>query len=175
MIDPRMRTGLAGLLLGALLVGCAPSTGPSARSTVGPSEPAVPQGPDASAERLHDVCGSLLLFHASQGRLPDSLAELAAATGLEASRTLDPATGRPFAYARGGFAASAEGASVVVLAEPAPGAAVRWAVAFEPGRGASTCRVVALPASSPDPAARPADTPPPPGRSTGDTTSRRPQ
>jgi hypothetical protein len=97
---------------------------------------------------LHDVCGSILLFHGAYRRLPHSLAELQRATGLRQRQITDPVSNKPFLYAPGGLAVSAKGPRIVAVAAPAPAARTGWAVSVRHEEGTLRAEVVALPASA---------------------------
>lgn len=136
----RMSPAFAATLAVLWVAGCATDA-----DTSDPAGRSLRLGTDPAAERLHDVCGSLLLFHAQYGRLAGDLEELALATGLDDETLTDPRTGRPFAYEPDGFASGAGGRRIVVLAAPEPGASHRWGVTIVPGGSMMTGKVVALP------------------------------
>lgn len=103
---------------------------------------------DACATRLHDVCGALLLFYATNDRLPVDLSELQRAPGSEDIPSFTcPVSGKPYVYNPGGIRMP-EKASWVILYDPAPSHSnLRWAVSIlEPVSGQPlVTKVVALP------------------------------
>ena len=53
---------------------------------------------DACAERLHDVCGHMLLYYAIHRKLPPMLSALTSNGGLPLPPFVCPASGRPYVY-----------------------------------------------------------------------------
>jgi hypothetical protein len=137
------KPGTAALVLaaiGSLVIGCANPAQPM------PEKPeAAPGAFDPAAERLHDITGSLLLFRGAYGRMPTDLDELRLVTGLTSDATIDPATDKPFAYSREGFASSAGGRRLYVLAAPTPQRKSCLAVSITTGPGSGTGDVEVLP------------------------------
>jgi len=83
---------------------------------------------DPCAERLHDICGQLLLYCASKNALPKALSELQGTSTGKLPPLVCPTSGKPYVY-------NPEGIKVpglpgrVVLYDPTPAhSAMRWAV-----------------------------------------------
>ncbi|MHB1155583.1 MAG: hypothetical protein ACYC26_01960 [Phycisphaerales bacterium] len=103
---------------------------------------------DACAMRLHDLCGSLLLYYADHGRLPGALGELEPTAELNPVLTLTcPVSGKPYIYDPAGMDAGDGTGRIIVYDAEASHLGMRWAIKFgEPrGGGAMVARVVALP------------------------------
>ena len=132
---------LAAACAMALLAGCV-------SEPVDPAPREVPTGLNPTAERLHEICGSILLFHGAYHRMPESLEELRRATGMTPDAIIDPVTRRPFAYVPEGFATSPAGRRAVLLAAPGPGAETCWAVTVLQANRSLSAKVVALPAEA---------------------------
>lgn len=98
-------------LLGALLAGC--EMPPTATT-----RPAVANAPaDPCAERMHDLCGALLLYYMAHHDLPPALEDLAE---VDQSIALScPATRRPYEYVREGLNVRGETAKLILF-EPIP-------------------------------------------------------
>src|SRR5436189_3752975 len=108
-------TGTAMLLIGAMLVGCAPrGTKPATKASSGALTTTDPCG-----MRLHDICGPLLLYYATRHRLPDSLEML---NEIPHDETLDftcPVTQQPYVYDPSGLLNSSNGRLIVFDPTPA--------------------------------------------------------
>jgi hypothetical protein len=142
--------GLICIALMALALGCAGEPRPVARQ---PED--APPAFDLAAQRLHDITGSLLLFHGAYGRMPTTLQELRLATGLAPHATIDPATEKPFAFSQEGFASSAGGRRLYVLAAPTPQRRTCLGVAITTTPGAKTGQIEVLPADALDKMTKP--------------------
>jgi len=153
----RGAAALAAVAAAAMLAGCAMEP----MKPTKPPRPTPAAGLDPVAEQLHDICGSLLLFHNAYQRLPSSLEELCLATGLDRQRVTDVATGRPFAYEPDGFATSSAGAIVLLAGRP-EGGDTCWGVVVAKSAKPITAKVVALPATAMRAAAAPRGGPPGP-------------
>ncbi len=76
-------------------------------------------GGDASANRLHDIEGTLLMYFALHRRLPPTLDALRPLADADTDLQLTAPSGRPYLYAPGGLVAP--GASKrILVADPAP-------------------------------------------------------
>ena len=100
---------------------------------------------DPTADQLHDICGSILLFHGAYHRMPQSLAELCNATSLPTNAVRDRSTGAMFDYKPSGFATLSDGGSVVLLAGKAPPGESRWGIAMSQSGPTPVCKVVSVP------------------------------
>ena len=83
---------------------------------------------DACGERLHDVCGHLLLYHATHGKLPTTLAALPSAGGLPLPPLVCPVSGKAYVYNPKGLRI-ANRPGRLVLYDPEPShSGMRWAI-----------------------------------------------
>lgn len=102
---------------------------------------------DSCSERLHDLCGPLLLYQAIHGRLPEKLEDLrAVADPGEDLKFECPASGQAYLYDRKGVAVPGQPGPVFVR-DPLPSHnGIRWAiVVLRPeGAQAMNTRVVGL-------------------------------
>jgi len=102
---------------------------------------------DPCAGRLHDICGSLLLYRTQTGNLPERLEDLEAA-GLKGlpDALLCPVSGKPYLYDKSTAALPGVVGRVIVRdAEPVH-SGLRWAITIaepKPGEPLIT-RVVAV-------------------------------
>jgi hypothetical protein len=138
------------VLAAALLLGCQTEKQSKSTSLRGAeSDPVAPiSNTDPCATRLHDICGALLLFYATNDRLPADLTELERAPGSEDIPSFTcPVSNKPYVYNAGGIRMP-EKNSWVILYDPAPSHSnLRWAVSIlepVPGQPLVT-KVVALP------------------------------
>jgi hypothetical protein len=148
----RMACGLVmvGWLL--LLNGCAPAAGaraPRASSPAATSQRAVAApnlNTDPCATRLHDLCGSLLMYYREQQKLPPALADLSQTAGFAAIGELAcPESHQAYVYVPEGFSVPGVPGTVVVY-DPLPShAGWRWAITIIPGQGPLVAKVIALP------------------------------
>lgn len=125
---------------------------------------AVPSAIDPCAERLHDLCGPLLMYYAINRRLPEDLAALQSVAEPGQVVALEcPESGEPYVYEPEGFPRpNGPGRIIIYDATPAH-SGTRWTVAIDKGDPAEPliARVVSLPEAafmpaandSPDPAA----------------------
>jgi hypothetical protein len=120
----------------------------------GAGTPVVPiTNNDPCAGRLHQICGPLLLYYATNRRLPDSLDELFQVPGfqLQNDEFTCPVTRLPYIYDPRGIPAPASAGGRIILADATPAHShLRWAVSIiepkEPG-GALITKVIAVPES----------------------------
>jgi hypothetical protein len=106
-------------------------------------------GKDPCAERLHDVCGHLLLYYASHKRLPPTLAELKSTPTMPLPPLVCPASGKPYVYDPAGVSIPGRPGRLV-LYDPEPShSGMRWAVMVGTPADATnvTTRVILLPES----------------------------
>jgi len=92
---------------------------------------------DPCAERLHDTCGRFLLFFSINGRLPDTLDELARVdsqtppppgTGGRTGPLVCPISGKPYVYSKDGPRVPGRAGRLVLYdAEPVH-SGMRWGV-----------------------------------------------
>jgi len=135
---------LAPLACCAALAGLAAGCGPAA-----PAGPAPGARIDPCAERLHDVCGGLLLYYAARGRLPGDLAELRAFDPGALPPLVCPASGEPYVY-RAAVSPLRGRAEVLVFDAVPCHEGRRWAVVVSLTEADQlTARVVLLPAGQP--------------------------
>jgi hypothetical protein len=115
----------ASLLVWAALVsGCPGSVAPPPRSG-----PPAPHG-DPCADRLHDVCGQLLLYYARYEELPQRLEDLSK-VGPAAVPLVCPATRQPYVYDPAGIqVADWPGRLILYDAQPCH-AGLRWGILME--------------------------------------------
>lgn len=129
-------------LAAALAAGCETSAG-----AVRTRPPTVN---DPCAERLHDLCGRILLLYSASGDLPETLEALARVGAGPLPPLVCPSSGQPYIYNREGVRIKGR-AGRLVLYDPAPShTGMRWAVFVETGEGSRplTTRVVLLPEKS---------------------------
>jgi hypothetical protein len=141
----------AALALGGV-VGCA--TEPNAA----PPRIATAQQPDdaglhACAERMHDLAGWLLRFHARHQRMPDSLVTLAEFAGdFDAlDRWTCPTSGQPYVYRPSGWPTPETNQRILAFDATAAHATWRTAIlAPDPNQpGPVVLRVTSVPANFP--------------------------
>jgi hypothetical protein len=135
---------LAGLALGLAVVaavcGCRTAT-PTVRK---PSTEI-----DPCAERLHEVCGYLLLQYAIHETLPESLADLQGVTSAPLPPLVCPVSGKAYIYNRDGIEVPGRPGRVVLYDAAPTHSGMRWAVAAEVNgtNQPLTARVILLPES----------------------------
>ena len=74
---------------------------------------------DASAARLHDIEGPLLMYYALHHRLPDRLEEIRPLADADTDLQLVAPSGQPYLYAPNGLGAPGTSKRIIV-ADPAP-------------------------------------------------------
>jgi hypothetical protein len=110
-----------------LTVGCQPTDHPAA-PVAGKS--AALTELDPCADRLHDICGELLLHYLAHGELPQQLSEL---RGGKLPVTC-PVTIEPYDYHRDGLPIPGSD-RVVLVSDPRPHSpSARWAIVADPPR-----------------------------------------
>lgn len=104
---------------------------------------------DPCAERLHDICGHLLLYHSVHNKLPPTLEQLRPAGDVPLPPLVCPVSGKAYTYDPAGLA-SPDGKGRLVMYDPQPShSEMRWAIMVAtPADGAGvTARVILLPES----------------------------
>lgn len=132
-----MRYALATAMCGLLLMGCAAPVPPD-QSSVGTTRPlaSASQGKltinDPCPARLHDLCGPLLLYYATNMRLPERIEELAQVSGFESVGPFRcPESDLPYVYnPRGVIGANVIQRGVLYDAQPTHGG-YRWVIVVE--------------------------------------------
>jgi len=108
-----------------------------------PSRPAR----DPCADRLHDICGRLLLYHSIHGRLPERIEDLQGTSGPGEKLVFQcPASGEPYLYDRDGIGVPGQPGPVILQDKLPSHSGIRWAIAVvmsDPAQPLNT-RVVAL-------------------------------
>jgi len=129
--------GFAAVALAALATGCQnPTPPPEVR------RPSLQQ--DACAERLHDLCGRLLLHYSLHQRLPDTLEALPPLDPANPTPTVCPVSGEPYVYKPEGLRIPGQ-PGLLVLYDPQPShAGMRWGVFVDKVSGGNrlTARVL---------------------------------
>ncbi len=149
-----MKAGSPGILgslasfgfLAALAWGCAGCGAPPAKDS---GAEAWSVGADPCAERLHELCGPLLLHFALRGRLPERLEDLAVLSDGPLELAC-PVSGKPYVYERQGVAVEGKPGLVVVRDPEAVHSGLFWAISVLPAEGGATLttRVIAVPESA---------------------------
>jgi len=86
---------------------------------------------DPCAERLHDACGRLLLYSRTNGRLPETLDDLARPDSGAIAPLVCPASGKPYVYSKDGLRVPGR-AGLLVLYDAQPvHSGMRWAILVE--------------------------------------------
>jgi hypothetical protein len=122
---------LAALAFGA---GCG-TTPPAAAAAPQGTSSLLPSAADPCSERMHDICGLFLLYHALRGKLPERPEELLRVAGSgEDIAFVCPVSGKSYLYDPKGTTVPGQ-PGIVVLQDPLPTHhGVRWAIAIiEPG------------------------------------------
>ncbi len=102
------------------------------------------------AERLHDVCGQLLLYHSLHNRLPRTLDELKDTGFGQMPELTCPVSGKPYIYNPKGLRIPGQPGRVVLYDATPCHSGMRWGILVgDPVRGkALTAKVVLLPDES---------------------------
>jgi hypothetical protein len=103
-------------------------------------------GKDPCAERLHDLCGGLLLYHSMHARLPATLEELKALGSATQPQLTCPVSGMPYIYSPDGLRIPGRPGRLVLYDAAPSHSGMRWGVLFDdPGGGRPlTARVILL-------------------------------
>jgi len=102
---------------------------------------------DACAERLHDLCGRLLLHYSLHRRLPDTLEGLEAPARQVALPPVCPVSGKPYVYCPEGLHVPGRPGRLVLYDAAPSHSGMRWGVFVDPPEGGNQLitRVVLLP------------------------------
>jgi len=112
----------------AAAVGCqTPPAAPSAQTPGGEL--------DSCPERLHDICGQLLLYYSVKGHSPERLDQLGDIRSGALPPLICPVSGKPYTYNRDGLAIPESTRRVLVYdAEPSH-SGKRWAIVADAAQG----------------------------------------
>ncbi|KPK83643.1 MAG: hypothetical protein AMJ81_07700 [Phycisphaerae bacterium SM23_33] len=106
-------------LIAVLAGGCRPPPPDTQRPKV---------GTDPCAERLHDVCGHLLLYYQIHKRLPPTLKQLKSSDVLPLPPLVCPVSGKPYVYEPQGLLLRGQPGRLV-LYDPEPShSGIRWGI-----------------------------------------------
>ena len=105
--------------LAIVLAGCQ-AAGPSVRKAGAVTDPC--------AERLHDICGHLLLYYSLNRRLPDDLADLKSTDSGQLPPLVCPVSGRPYIYNPDGLPVPGRPGSLVLYDASPSHSGMRWGV-----------------------------------------------
>ncbi len=111
---------------------------------------------DPCAERLHDVCGRLLLYCSVNGGLPETLDRLNRVDSGAPLALVCPVSEKPYVYRREGLSVPGRAGLLVLFdADPVHGG-LRWGIFVEPGAagGPLAGRVLPVPESAVFPAGK---------------------
>ena len=156
-IDQVRWPAVALVLIGALAwaSGCQ-TTQTTARSSADASPPredgpVAPLDTQASAERLHEIAGSLLLYYVKHQKLPDKLTELTDDAALDCPPLVSPTSGQAYVYHHPPLPMRARPGALLIH-EPAPygpgseafDEPVHWAMLIDdrPGQTAPVTQVI---------------------------------
>jgi hypothetical protein len=148
----RLRASIVAVGIVLLAAGCAATTSPApSRSSTTATADVSPTNTDPCAQRLHELCGVLLLYYNTHHALPPTIAALSQAPGAkDAGALVCPASAQPYVYVPAGVPVEPP-PSRVVLFDPAPAHAGerRFAIVIQPPPGPAggvlQARVIAIP------------------------------
>jgi len=105
---------------------------------------------DPCAERLHDICGQLLLYYAGNKRLPRTLAELTTTGSQHVRPLVCPVSGKPYVYNPDGLRLPGRPGRLVLYDAAASHSGMRWGIFVSDPEGDRpfTARVILLPQES---------------------------
>lgn len=135
---------LSGCALALAVCGC-PATPPR------PEPPATGQRPstlvDPCAERLHDVCGQLLVYFNRHRKLPASLTELKGARTQPAAPLVCPVSQLPYRYQPGGLEIPGQAGKLLLYDAKPCHTGMRWGIFVRPSKAGAllSTRVILLP------------------------------
>lgn len=132
-----------GLAMLAPLAGCRPPA--PAAAPAPPRRPSVKVDP--CAERLHDICGLLLMYYSLHRSLPPSPADLKALGADEAPPLECPISGKPYRYDPEGMEIEGQDGRLVLYDAQACHSGMRWGIFCKPGAGGTvlSTRVILVP------------------------------
>ena len=140
-VMPVAANGVVRLLAVAAVLSATACSGPG-RKQAGANNSRQPGGraispTDPCAERLHALCGPLLLYYAVNKRLPGNLEELQSVAGPDPDVSFTcPASGADYVYDPAGLTRPGQPGRIILYdAEPSH-AGMRWAVVIEEHGGA---------------------------------------
>ncbi|HEX8520733.1 MAG TPA: hypothetical protein VF669_00670 [Tepidisphaeraceae bacterium] len=146
-----IRLLVMGSSLGLLFSCSSPAPTPRAKTAAiaaqKPSSPAPNPDSDPCANRLHDICGRMLLYYAEHRELPQNLDQFKGVPGFDVGDLACPVSKQPYVYVRNPLpVAGVQGGVVIYDATPVH-AGYRWGVTVLPpqGGGPLVLKVVALP------------------------------
>ena len=129
------------IVIAAVASGCQPSQ----KSVPAAARPSV-QPDDPCAQRLHDICGQMLLYHSIHKKLPETLEELEA---LDSASTplVCPISGEPYIYDPNGMQIQGHPGWLVLYDAIASHSGMRWGILVDDAdRGEPLqARVILLP------------------------------
>jgi hypothetical protein len=136
------------LLLIVVVAGC---SSPARKADTSKAQPAN-RYTDACATRMHELCGPLLLYYATNRQLPQRAEELLQVSGLssDVKELQCPLSHRPYVYNRGGLPMLRGQGRAILYDETAAHGGRRWAITIEETPDVNqplVARVVALPDS----------------------------
>jgi hypothetical protein len=141
------------LALALLVAGCTDTGRTAAPTRVPATQPghvARITNTDPCASRLHELCGPLLLYYATQQRLPAILEDLGHVPGFEGVHDFTcPASGQTYVYNPAGIPGLDTGSRVIVY-DPLPShSGIRWGISIIESSGDAplVAKVIALPES----------------------------
>ena len=105
---------------------------------------------DPCADRLHDLCGQLLLYFSATGEMPATLDDLNRMDSQTLPPLVCPISGKPYLYNKDGLRVPGRAGLLVLYdAEPVH-SGMRWGIMVEAGGAGQPLsgRVVLLPESS---------------------------
>jgi hypothetical protein len=138
-MSPRSSVAVASpaawLVVAALAAGC--QTAPPAPRRLGIQI-------DPCAERLHDLCGHLLLYYAAHGQLPPTLEDLKLDESLSPSPPVCPISNKPYLYNPSGLSIPGRQGRLVLYDPEPTHSGMRWGilVTAPPGGGLMTANVI---------------------------------
>ena len=103
---------------------------------------------DPCAMRLHDICGPLLLYYATNRALPAKLEQLSDVSGFAHVKEFTcPVSGKPYVYNAAGLPAPDRSMRLIIYDAAPADDGLRWAVSVPaaPGEGPLVVKVVAVP------------------------------
>ncbi|MCY2954380.1 MAG: hypothetical protein NTU53_20810 [Planctomycetota bacterium] len=146
MLQPRLILQLLSLTAALAAAGCQstrPAASPSSGGRQGAQQPAAI---DPCAERLHEICGSLLMHYHLYKRLPQQLSDLSALDAIDKPIPLVcPLSGKPYVYDPKGFDLRGKPGRIIIY-DPEPSHSfMRWAINVQETDGPLIADVLDIP------------------------------
>ncbi|WP_428937154.1 hypothetical protein [Fontivita pretiosa] len=146
---------LAVAMLAAMAGGCAGRGASGSMPTTRPGSPQQTVAPitntDPCAMRLHDLCGALLLYFATNRQLPARLEQLQQVPGFEqvTGELRCPVSGLPYVYNPAGWLLPEKQQRVIIYDRTPAHDGMRWAITIEEPKEDQPLitKVIALPES----------------------------